>query len=649
MEKCFVIFPGKFKPVHSGHISLIEKYLSSTDYDVDLTIVISKMNKEGLNPETSKWFLDKIYAKRKNVHIVVSPDPSPIGTVYNIVGQKEYGDGIYAMGTSAKGGDIKRAEDFVKKFTQGEKYYTEGVKAIFFPIEPTPLNYSNRNDLYAGAPISSTIVRADIRNNDFEAFKTAYVPSINSELGNIKLLKEYFEKLKVELLQAPNNRVFDSVLTESYLRRVRTINEGGAAGHMEHPYDVQEFTFGDLKELITDLFAGRITDITEKLDGQNIFASVNMDGNTVFARSAKDINYFPLSMQDIKTKWIDSPNVQHAFSNAADTIDNVFKKIPNAKKFFNEYRQKWLNIEILDTQNFNVIPYVESVVSFHEFKEIDEEGNIIPDPNNVRHLAVLQDAIEKTNKSVFKAQITPHVIFKKINQGEKIAQKYIAIIDKLTWTNNLSDRNTISDYKETCLRDHIAKSSTLSFIHGEILEMLINRWVNSDKSRSLTYIKKVCRNGEGRVLTKEEGKILSEFDKVDYPLLMKKIIAPLDKLFMGVGNEAIKSMQGLVNSGREKEVISVLKKEIKDLTSAINNSDDYKSKTTIEKSLARLSSVNNELNATEGVVFDFKGHKLKLTGSFAPLNQLLGVKYKLKNNTGVQEISESMKIPRRKC
>ena len=47
MEKCFVLFPGKFKPVHSGHIALMEKYINSVDYDVELTIIISKMSKEG--------------------------------------------------------------------------------------------------------------------------------------------------------------------------------------------------------------------------------------------------------------------------------------------------------------------------------------------------------------------------------------------------------------------------------------------------------------------------------------------------------------------------------------------------------------------------------------------------------------------------
>ena len=49
------------------------------------------------------------------------------------------------------------------------------------------------------------------------------------------------------------------------LKRYCNIIEGGMAGHMAHPIDFSDFTAYDLKELITDLFEGRIEDITEKI------------------------------------------------------------------------------------------------------------------------------------------------------------------------------------------------------------------------------------------------------------------------------------------------------------------------------------------------------------------------------------------------
>lgn len=650
MEKCNVLFPGKFKPVHAGHIALMEKYLSSTEYDVYLTIIISKVPKEGLTPETSKWFLDKIYAKNPKVKVIISPDASPIGTVYNITGEKQLGDGIYAIGCSAKGDDIKRAEQFTKKFAEGEKYYTPGVKTIVFPVNPEPALYGARNDAFSNGAISSTIVRNDIRNNDYEMFKTAYLDLIDNGTISEPLLQEYFNKISKELLPVMQKQVYDSV-NESYAYAY-AINEGGAAGHMEHPYDVNEFSFRDLKNLVIDLFAGRISDITEKLDGQNLFASVDEYGNTIFARNTTHLHQTPWLLNDIMNnpKWVGSPSVQHAFSNAALTIDKVFKNIPNAASFFNtddksdgvRYR-KWINLEIIDTENFNVIPYVESKISFHGFKvttfdysEIDsftsekDAHGIIDDPNEEQDMQVLQKAIDKTNRTAFKVQITPSVIFKTVEKGENKAQKYIVEIDKILAKYDLPDDATISNYKVEGICDFFETSGKYGFISGDILDVLVRRWIFNEKGLpSINKIVKEYTNENGETLTKDQYTLLREFDKEVLPLLLKKILRPLDALFLKLGNEALKSIQGLENAGHEQQVIRRLKKEMREIQDSIINSDNEKNKQKLEQNLHRLSIVNNELNAAEGIVFNYNGHTLKLTGSFAPLNQIFGSRFKM--------------------
>ena len=645
MEKCYVLFPGKFKPVHSGHVSLMSQYLESSKYDVDLTIIISRVSKEGLLPETSKWFLDNLFSKNRHVKVIIAPDASPIKTVYDMTGQKVYGDGIYVMGTSAKGADMKRAEDFTTKFAKGGKFETPGVTTTIFPIEPTPLVYTGRTDMYSSAPISSTIVRMDIRNDDYENFKTAYTPLLESGMLSEKILKEYYKKLRAELLPIKDTPVYDSLMEEHKFMYLDKLNEGGAAGHMMHPYDVDDFTFIDLKNLITDLFAGRIEDVTEKLDGQNLFASVDEHGNTIFARNKTHLASIPWTLADMmdNPKWVGNPSVQHAFSNAGLTIDKVFKNIPNSIKFFNQddkldkmYYRKWVNLEILDTQNFNVIPYVESKVSFHGFKivsrnvNIDVEGSgieIIDDLDEKKDMDILQKAIEKTNRIAFKVQITPNVIFKNIDNGEARAHKYIKIIDDLLDKHIMDDDSSIAAYKMECLTDYIKNSARLSFISGDLLTALIKRWIYNDKTENITKIAKTYNNDEDRLISKDEYMILRDFDKNDLSLVIKKIMAPLDKIFINVGNEVLKSISGLANAGHEKDVIKKLKREAADIKYAIENSDDENSKMKLEQSLARLSSANNELNATEGIVFNYQGRTLKLTGSFAPLNQLFGLKF----------------------
>ena len=59
---------------------------------------------------------------------------------------------------------------------------------------------------------------------------------------------------------------------------------------MAHIIDETDFTCQDLLNLIDDLFGGKITTATEKLDGTNIQASMNDKGEVIFIRNKGDLN-----------------------------------------------------------------------------------------------------------------------------------------------------------------------------------------------------------------------------------------------------------------------------------------------------------------------------------------------------------------------
>jgi len=71
---------------------------------------------------------------------------------------------------------------------------------------------------------------------------------------------------------------FNTFLTERiHFNESNLILEGGAAGHMSHPFDNKSLTFGDFKKLIESGLSGELNfeeDPTEKTDGQNLFATV---------------------------------------------------------------------------------------------------------------------------------------------------------------------------------------------------------------------------------------------------------------------------------------------------------------------------------------------------------------------------------------
>ena len=41
----------------------------------------------------------------------------------------------------------------------------------------------------------------------------------------------------------------------------------------------------------------------------------------------------------------------------------------------------------------------------------------------------------------------------------------------------------------------------------------------------------------------------------------------------------------------------------------------------------RLKALGDKYNDAEGIVFMWKGRRMKLTGSFSPINQALGVRF----------------------
>ena len=77
-------------------------------------------------------------------------------------------------------------------------------------------------------------------------------------------------KLHVEKYEPLTKKWWDDVV------RKELLIEGGAYGHMAHPFDDKDLTFKDLKNIIEMGLGGQLNredNVTEKLDGQNLMIS----------------------------------------------------------------------------------------------------------------------------------------------------------------------------------------------------------------------------------------------------------------------------------------------------------------------------------------------------------------------------------------
>lgn len=612
--------PGGFKPVHAGHIELIESYLKGDpEHDTNVYVIISNKDREGLSAQTSYDFLNKIFGKFHNFHCMISPDKSPVYTVYNMTATKFFGDGLYAMGSSTKEDDVARQLEYNKRFSKDGSYYTPGVKVLMLIPDGMPF-YQTRDDDFNNTPISSTIMRMDLIRDDYNSFLSAYeVPYLTGYVDE-PMIQEYYRQLKSEI-KTP-------------------INETAAAGRIDHPYDDNNLTFGEIKEMIMSLFSGKITDIEEKIDGINILASVDNNGNIVFARNKTQLLNTPMLADDIKnnSKW--NEKTKQSFIKGVNTITKVFNNIKDKIAYFNyddkadgvKYRN-WISIEIVDHSNMNVIPYVDNFVSFHNkiitvctkyFPKEDYSKSIFADPNIETDTYKLEQAIKETNlkDDEFKASITPKMIFRNLGNSNMIAGENINELIDLMDEYDIKDNNTVAEYKYKAYFKYLINNNPIHLTKEE-MEKLSARWSGLRNVQINDFRIKDMDPEQMKMTIKE----IREFEKNNLAALRKRIMMPLDRFFINLGNDALKLFKGGKNEGNESKVTEQIRKAIANAISNIQETGDIKSLEKLEYLLFRLGDTI-DVNASEGIVFKYHGRFYKLTGTFAVLNQIMDVSRK---------------------
>lgn len=394
--------------------------------------------------------------------------------------------------------------------------------------------------------------------------------------------------------------------------------EGGASGHMAHPYDYTEFTLRDLKGLIRNLFSGKIEDITEKIDGTNIQATMNQQGQVVFIRNKTDLNseLGGMTIDDMAKKWEAKPSVAKTFLTAGHIITEVFEQI--GPKFFNpsDSKKLVLNCECVTEGKTNVLYYNSSQVDFHDIwvYEKNEEGKW----ENTDVTKTGLDTIQKACEKVDNAQITPKLIIKVQKDSEEILVSFIKKLDRIFKDANCKEQSTVDDWKFSRFLSYCKEHQEWTYWvlkSEEGTRLLYRRWFYDDKS---VNIKKICE------LYTEDANNVRSVDKKEYKKWVSSVMEPLDNFFIELGNSIIELCDGILNQDGKADIVKKLKNDLEEVVSEIELTGDDEANQKMAKQLTRLEGIG--LNATEGIVFRYKGKLMKCTGSFAPLNQLLGMK-----------------------
>ena len=461
------------------------------------------------------------------------------------------------------------------------------------------------------AGVSGTAVRAAIIKKDKSAFNKIMPKGTESMFAEFVQAFDNFKNILSNTInEYANMTSLKDFVLENLNRNIYTplVVEGGAGGHMSHPFDYTDFTGNDLINLVKDLFGGKIENIKEKLDGTNIHATMNNQGQVVFIRNKSNLNseLGGMSIQDMADKWADKPSVQNTFLTAGRFITEIFQKL--GVKYFNPDAEtrKVINCECIIAGKTNVMPYAEDRVAFHGYKIYKLVNGKWEETERVE--GGVAD-IYKAAEGMKSARPRTNLIIKSVEEANKFAEKFETKLEKLFKSEGLDTTASIEDWKrkrfETIKPDWLDKA----------VDEVFNRWFNDDKSFKASELKKLYPEHYDEV---KSDKFAKSF--------VKAVMEPIDDLFLEIGNAFIKLCDGFTNKDSHNTIIDTLKKDIQTVCDTIEKEGSDDVKTQLEFQLNRLRKLGDDaLNSAEGVVFVYKDRLMKVTGSFAAVNQILGI------------------------
>jgi len=414
-------------------------------------------------------------------------------------------------------------------------------------------------------------------------------------------------------------------------RQPGTLMEGGAAGHLAHPYEDLDLTFGEVKDMIKAALGGTLEYAQEKLDGQNLMVTYK-DGKVRAARNKGQIKNFgqnSLTTDQLSQMFAGRGAIQTAFVETMNDLETAINKLsPKEKAEFFQNGKRFISLEVLFPETSNVVPYGASQLRLHHFKEYDQEGNIIEeDVEGIYKLQQAFDKVQADQQKTFMIRTTDPAKLKADNDYEAQLKSFTDEVKSVQSRYALSDKSKVSDYVSRWWSDLIKQNAkTLNYkLPQNVLDLLIRRWAFTDKSTKITDIKRAIDNEQFRTW-------VEEFDKGQVESNKKIALKPIETLFLKLGVRILRNIENLTTLNPDGAKRSIKQ----DLSAAIRNIQKAADTETLEDNDAAIRFLKRELTRlkdiggfeaivpTEGLVFKYKGKLYKLTGAFAPINQILG-------------------------
>ena len=389
------------------------------------------------------------------------------------------------------------------------------------------------------------------------------------------------------------------------------LTEGGSYGHMDHPFENNELTFGDMKEICNLTINGLFTTdhmVAEKTDGQNLMVSWK-DGQLIASRNTthrKNRGEKALTKDTIAGHLSeDRPDeMGKAWRDAMIDLETALSHC-NKGELEDMFRngERFMSLEVICPEAEQTIPYGSSMLVFHGWKEYDLNGKeIAEDKISAYTIAKLIDDVNQSQQKRFLIRGPQEYNVKPFENHEERYKEYIDRINKIMSMNpEYTDETTIRDF---------LFNETREFLYDKIPELKDVEW-------GVVTLDDVILNVSGISKKVDIGKIkkfLSPYVGVGEKVhnfqkdknFKNNVLKPIISLFMDLGLDTCRNMRKLLTANPEEAAVKLREKYLNAIKDIKEKGTDVGIKY-MEDQLAILtdpSALENYL-PTEGISFLF--------------------------------------------
>jgi hypothetical protein len=473
--------------------------------------------------------------------------------------------------------------------------------------------------------------------DDSEAGRSSWELELNDMIIEQENLLSQTDQIPTENSSyVPQGKVLKEVY--SYLFKKKLISEGGLAGHMMHPYEALDMTPRQIIDRIKEYSNSQ--KIIEKVDGQNLFFTVEKDGTLMFARNKEDMTH-----NDLVEKFTNHP-AEVPFVTGGNAIKKgVDQWLSSAGAFGSQEildifhpdgeARSFINFEIMHKDHPNQLEYGENFIVFHSIVDFINGREAVYSSNNSQRLNKLINLMKPGIES----------------SGYTLASNRTVDINKLT---NVQITHYVDRIKEIANRLDITETEFL----GDGVEKQIKKQLDAEgidiSDEAIKILYDFALYGEDRLGNKIKSKDFTRLMKSDdvkklrdinltsankAAAKVRNILSPFKDIFVDLGIDLLDGTpSAYMDSETDLRNIDNLRDKLEtaidDLRMYMNSTPENEWDSVVTRlkphydKVVEVGVYNTISTSVEGGVYDYQGDLLKVTGGFAPMNQILGAAYR---------------------